>query len=312
MLVKKSFVLKSVDGSSRKAIITLECDGYETSGKVRLYNFPNEPLGIISLGIFCNGKVEKAGLTRAQNMLYTFGCDLKKLPENFSCAVVNFNQGEILPLLYGDSQGSNDREEIFDNVIMALNGKTRAQEVEEILEKHGIEYEDSFKQEIEKEIDNCLGKCENCKYKEFYFSQQNIANKLNLENAESPENAEEKIDLENKKENNFYCEIKNQINDLFEKNPSEKSLEKMLPNSKWVKVKVDDNGNYYVIGLIYEQEHLKYICYGVPGVFQEIPPRHLAGFPTWFPLDQAEPENFGYWLSYQDADSGESVKAVVI
>ena len=78
------------------------------------------------------------------------------------------------------------------------------------------------------------------------------------------------------------------------------------------KVSIDDNGDYYVLGLLYEGENLKYICYGVPGVYQKYPPRELSGYPIWFPLDENSPEGFGYWLSYQDANSGESVKAVVI
>ena len=69
--------------------------------------------------------------------------------------------------------------------------------------------------------------------------------------------------------------------------------------------------NYYVFGLIKKDEQVRYICYGVPGIYQKTPPRELAGFPSWLPLDSQNFEGFGYWLTYQDADSGESVRAIV-
>ncbi|MBO5394487.1 MAG: hypothetical protein J6A28_01090 [Clostridia bacterium] len=309
MLVKKNVVLQGTNDKNKKAILSLECDGYETTGSVRLYGFTSEPLGIISLGIFADGKVEKAGLTRVENMLYKFACNIKSLPEDFSCAVVNFSQGELVPVLFGNSQGSGRKEEVFDSVVLALNETKSVKDVEKILDEHNIEYDDNLKEEIEHEIDKCTGKCEECVYKKYYF--ENVKNQA-VEDEETSEKLEDTAEGKQEKINAFYSEIKKQIDDLFDNNPEEEYLASMLPNSKWVKVKVDEFGNYYVIGLIYEQESLKYICYGVPGVFQEIPPRQLSGFPVWFPLDEHNPQSFGYWLSYQDADSGESVKAVLI
>ena len=85
----------------------------------------------------------------------------------------------------------------------------------------------------------------------------------------------------------------------------------MIPNSKWVRVEFDGEGDYYILGLIYEGENIKYVCYGVPGIYQKTPPKQLSGYPVWFPLDNEKRESFGYWLTYQDAESGESIKAIV-
>ncbi|MBQ8909015.1 MAG: hypothetical protein IJY90_01850 [Clostridia bacterium] len=302
--MKKSLVLKSTDGSDKKAILTIENDGYETRGKLRLYNFTNEPLGIISLGIYADGQVEKAGLSRTENMVYSFGSGLKKLPDNFSCAVVNISKGETTAILYGNVNGSG--ESVFDDVISALSQSSGMRQVEQILDEHGIDYDDQLQNEIEEEIDKCIGNCEYCKYKQFYFEQ-----KLTESLSSNIDVCEEDDEIAENNQN-FYYEIKEQLDQLFEENPTEEYLQNLIPNSKWVKVKVDAEGNFYVLGLISEDEHLKYICYGVPGVYQELPPRQLSGHPTWFPLDQENPQNFGYWLSYQDAESGESVKAVVV
>ena len=314
MLLKRNLVLKSVDNKNSKAILSLQSDGFETTGTLRLYNFSSEPLGIISLGIFADGRVEKAGLTRVENMLYSFACNIKKLPTDFSCAVVNFSQGQPNAILYGSSSGMTEKEEVFDNVLMGLKKSSSMKDVEKLLDENGIDYDSQLQEEVDAAINSCSGICENCEYKKYYFSHINSTEKMSTENAVTLENKGEEIDelMEENKENKFYDEIKKQIDELFSNNPSEEYLQKLIPNSKWTRVKVDDFGNYYVLGLIWQEEELKYICYGVPGVYQELPPRHLSGFPIWFPLDEDEKEGFGYWLSYQDADTGESVKAVLV
>ncbi len=311
--MKKNIVLSGVNSFDQRAVLTMECDGHIAKGKLRLYNFGVEPKGIISLGIYQDGSVVKAGLIRCSQMLYTFACQLENLSDDFSCAVINFVNGEPSPILYGKGEGYADKDKIFSQVIDELKETKSTEEVEETLNKYGVDYEDELKEEIEKEIDKSMNdecnNCDECIYKKYYLEHNKASNLalsdlINDEVEENEPKKEEKID--------FYGEMKQQIDNLFANNPSEEYLENLLPNSKWVKVSIDDNGNYYVLGLIYEDEKLLYICYGVPGVFQKNAPRELSGFPVWFPLDENKPEGFGYWLSYQDAQSGESVKAVVV
>ena len=314
MLIKKNIVLHGVKESSQKALLTIECDGLIAEGKLRLYNFGEEPKGIISLGIYQKGEVVKAGLIHYSQMLYTFNCQLNDISKDFSCAVINFVNGEPTPILYGNGEGYIESDEIFSQVLKELNKSQNVEEVEETLDKYGIDFDDELKDEIEEKIDSCLQSgcdCENCEYKKFYLENINAMSMNNAEelNEKVDEIQEEKEDVIEKK---FYLELKPQIDKLFENNPSEDYLEKLLPNSKFVKVKIDDNGNYYVLGLIYENDKLIYICYGVPGVYQKNAPRELSGYPIWFPLEQSNPQGFGYWLSYQDAESGESVKAVIV
>lgn len=308
MYNKKSIVLNGVDSTSQRAVLTLEEDGDILNGRVRLYNFATPPKGIISLGIYSYGKVVKAGLTHTSGMLYTFLCQTSTIPSDFSCAVVNIINGEAKPILYGSSFNSPSQEEIYDKVITSLSGASSMSEVEKVLDDYQIDFDDDEKEEIEKEIDKCMedldcDSCKDCKYKKYYFS--NIA-KLDTSTLPNDNSKEEE-----KSSENFYLEMKSQIDTLFENNPNEEYLQELIPNSKWVKVDIE-NGDYYVLGLIYENEKIKYICYGVPGVYQKKAPRELAGYPIWFPLDEEKSDGFGYWLSYQDADSGESVKAIIV
>lgn len=302
MSLKKSLVLLGVKNEDEKAVLSFEQEGDMINGRVRLYNFPNEPNGILSLGIYSNGRVQKAGLSRASSMLYKF--KVESLPENFSCAVVNFYKADVTPILYGATEGSESKESQIGKVMsVAFEDYKNVQEVKSVLDDNQIDYTDDYKDEIEKEINKEMSReeccdCANCKYKKAFFE-----NKANVEvKACIQEESDEKT---------FFDEIKEQILPLFEKKDREEFLEDLIPNSKWVKIDYEEEGDYYILGLIYEEGKIKYLVYGVPGVYQKNPPNEISGYPVWFPLDKNRKESFGYWLSYQDIETGESVKAVV-
>lgn len=299
MIYKKNVILNSLHGDSKKALLSLECNGQTTSGKLRLYNFDEQPKGIVTLGVYHDSKVTKAGLIYLGGMAYSLNLDMDKLPENFSCCMLNFVGGEAKPILYSSSALNDRLDETFSQLVETKS----VSEVENLLDKNEIEYEDDLKEEIESEIDNAMAKdvcmqscgenCETCKYKLYY-----------LQNHKEEEPKQEE-------KGGFYFEMKPHLDKIFEEGEEENYLEILIPNSKWAKVKLT-KGEFYVVGTIFEEGEIKYICYGVPGVYQETPPKELSGYPIWFPLDENNRNGFGYWLSYQDAMSGESVKAVVV
>ena len=301
---KKSIVLTGE--GSKKAVLSLEHDGKDLSGRVRLYNFSAEPSGIISLGLYMNGKVVKAGLTRTSSMLYTFQSLREELPSDFSCAVVNFTGGKSQALLYGSSENVDAREQAYNAVINTLQGTATAGEVEKVLDDYQIDYDDELKCDIDKAIDEEFEKnsCAKCKYRDYYYKH--------AETQTLQQEKQENLLVETPAETHtFYDEIKDQVEKLFRENKTEEYLQNMIPASKWIKVEYEESGDYYVLGLIYDDDTLKYVCYGVPGIYQKTPPRELSGYPVWFPLDKDKREGFGYWLTYQDAESGQSVKAIV-
>ncbi len=202
--------------------------------------------------------------------------------------------------------GSENKEDVLGMFSEEVLDSHSANEVEEKLDEAGIEYEESLQAEIDEAIDKEMNesakvqasaeaepdRCSTCKYKRCFFGESET------------QPAEEKT--------RFVDDIKGQIDKLFENNPSESFLEEMIPSSKWVRVEFDGEGDYYILGLIYDDEgEIKYVCYGVPGIYQKNPPSQLSGYPVWFPLDESKKESFGYWLTYQDAESGESIKAIV-
>lgn len=103
---------------------------------------------------------------------------------------------------------------------------------------------------------------------------------------------------------NFYERVKSQLDRLFESNPRDAMLEKLLPSSRFVRVSVENSEKYYCVGLVGKPD---YICYAVPAAYTAEPPEELDGYCQWLPSDAAVPTGSGFWLLYQDAVTGDSV-----
>ncbi len=332
MFSKRSIVLSDVEGkSNKKAVLCLQEDGGKVTGTVRLYNFAKEPAGILSLGFFVENKVSKAGLTLKSRMLYEFFLDFDKLPNKFSCAVVNFQNAQAAPILYGSSEGSDDN--IYADIITEISNDASLKNTRNVLDKFGVDFDEEEKRQIEEEVEKQCDLCENCVYKKHFYEtaktedfdekQQKNAEILqkNAQKSDFSENytvfeneiTENKPQFENKLQKNqdlFYDRLKPQIDKLFEKNLPETQLQELIPYSKWVKVDFEDDGDFFVFGILYDEKNSpKCICYGVPAVFEEGPPQELDGYPIWLPLD--DQHGFGYWMTYQDAATGEPIKAIL-
>lgn len=295
MFYKKTLVLSSINGGNEKAVVNIEYEQGELVGNVKLYNFKDEPDGILTLGILDGSQVIKAGLTKTSNMRYAFKLDSAKELTGFSCGLININHGEATPILHGATDGVPTSEERLAEVAMHLGDSASVEQIKKALDANQIELEDQ--EEIEKLIDSEMceasgEKCTSCKYRHAFFTETN-----------------ELVETENEHQSeSFFDGIKEQIDTLFQKYPAEDFLSEIIPNSKWVKVDYEEKGEYYVLGLIYEDDIIKYVCYGVPGMWEEEAPADLNGFCQWLPLDSNRPQEYGYWITYQNAESGESVK----
>lgn len=294
MVYKKSVVLSSVNGGREKAVLNLESNNNEILGTVRLYNFDSEPAGILSLGILCEKEVLKAGLIQERGGVYSFKLNTAKELNIFSCAVVNLVQGEAKPLLMGASGGISSSEEKLTNALCVFDEEPTVERVKEVLDQNEIYLEDQEEIDnlIEKHFDNnCDSKCAECKYRDAFFKlEDDVSFK------------------EEEKEETFFDGVKEQIESLFNKYPEDEILKQIIPNSKWVKIDYDDKGEYYVVGLLYENNKIKYVCYGVPSTYSDEPPKELRGFAGWLPIDASKEKGFGYWVTYQDAETGDNVK----
>ncbi|MEG1751627.1 MAG: hypothetical protein RR140_04080 [Clostridia bacterium] len=292
---KITLVMSSTNSSGQKAVLNVEQSAKETCGSVRLFNFSREPEGILSLGFATNGTVVKCGLMKGSDMKYNFKTEEQIDLNHMSCAVVQFTLGSSMPILFGGVNGAkiSATELKLASTLGVLDQPISAENTKKVLDENQIflEDQDLIDKQIDKEIE-CSVNCNKCKYREAFFQSEEDAPKQN--------------------EPMFFEQIKDSLSSLMEKFPEENFLADIIPNSKWVKVDYENNGEYYVVGVIYQEGAVKYVCYGVPGYYSKDAPEELRGFSKWLPLDANKPTEFGYWLTTQDAENGDNVELDII
>ena len=100
----------------------------------------------------------------------------------------------------------------------------------------------------------------------------------------------------------FYDRMRADIEKIFAAYPKEEGLETAMEGSRWAKISYGE-GKYYVFGVLSVEGVPRYICYGVPSSDGQNPPKSLANCASFMPV-----KGGGYWIMYQDAHTGVSVK----
>ena len=104
------------------------------------------------------------------------------------------------------------------------------------------------------------------------------------------------------REQRFFERARNDITSLFENAPKDDALKALLPDMDWVAV--DFDGNRISVGKSGEA----FLCYAVNGEYGKIPP--LGEQSQWLPRDRKIPTGKGYWLIFQNLNTGEIVKSI--
>ncbi len=348
MFYKRTLILSDVSksGSDKKGVITLESFEQGVKGQLRLYNFGEKPQNV-AIGISTADEVFKVPIKPIDNIV-DFRIDKKiNLQEKISCGLVDISKALRPQMIIGGT--SNYLNDWADRVeqAFACDIKTLSKEDMYSTNEQEIEQEIETVLRQDKEYIDC-SMCQKCKYKQAFFEkeidataderppkiepirseniqkiEEILALATNLdENVE--QNVEEKQDANpDEKETNkadskekpqenipdFYDQIKDQIDDLFKNHLRDENLESIIPNSKWVRVEYDDMPGHYVMGLVYDEDSLQFISYGLPANDSSEPPKDLVEFAQWLPLGQNDNKS-GYWIVYQSAKTGESIKII--
>ena len=101
----------------------------------------------------------------------------------------------------------------------------------------------------------------------------------------------------------FLDGIKENLDELFATYPKQEKLAGIVPNSVWVSVPAEGGG--YVVGIIADEDgQARYLCYGIPDKDNTAPPTVRPECRGWLPVEE---DGAGYWVMYQDINSGEIV-----
>ena len=154
---------------------------------------------------------------------------------------------------------------------------------------------------------NVINKLENGLIDDINEVSSNILdNKHTLNNSPSSnEIVEHETDTNNSSQTDFLNDIIYQLDEMFTRYPDDDVLKSIIPNSRFVRV---DANPSYVLGVIYEDNMMKYIAYGVPATYNSLPPSDLGQHYQWLPLNPNDVMSDGYFMIFQDALNGTLVE----
>ncbi|MBO4594172.1 MAG: hypothetical protein J5697_00550 [Clostridia bacterium] len=232
-------------------------------------------------------------------------------PKDVSAGICFYKDG--LPVLVAFSESENGnlslkdfKKRVAEYFYKELKDKKKNEEVlkayndEAVATENYYAYKEDFDEPVKTETES-----------EYNFSEngENSRRKQSKKQKEK-KNAIGSLDEENSfagEEQRFYSKVKAEIESTLNKYPHETVLETIFKDSRWVKINYSAT-RYYVLGVIKENGREKYVCYGVPDKFSEYAPKELDGYCSFIPLSVFDLSGNGYWMMFQDADTGECLK----
>ncbi len=309
-------VVLNGEGSGLKAVLNLS---QNNSGSIKFfnYNFANKHL---ALAIKQNETIEKIPLKNIANGSAMFNASSKiNSKNNFLCAVVDVTNAFCPQIVFSGSLNSKQENKSMEDCFVA----SKPQDVSNLYVEDSDDEINNLVENNMQDDNTCnyFDGCKHCKYKEaFYNSAENFATQksigaLTSKKEETKEDEKTKNDTisegleQNEEGNKFYLQIKNQIDDMFNKYGRDEILEGILPNSMWVKISAEEQKATYVLGLINDDENKKveYIGFGIYYTTFANPPDDIKDVVKWLPINKDNEQGEGYYISYQSAETGDNV-----
>lgn len=234
----------------------------------------------------------------------TIDSALKQVDTCEQCNCENCEYKKYFYQNYSSSTNSNENSVKVDNIVSSNfdKGFDDLQTNQSNQNVEPIELEEDFVDKLQSSVINNLEQ-------EITADIANIGKQI-LSKNDSVENIDVDTNPQNELPNNdeqsqFLNDIIYQLDEILQANPEDDILNNIIPNSRFVRVV---NETPYVLGVIYENNQLKYIAYGVPAKYNTAPPADLGQHYQWLPLNPRDVMSDGYFMIYQDALNGNLVE----
>lgn len=312
---KKNIILSPYDYANaeiKNALLTLEqFSKDEVIGTLKCSEFKKINSNML-LGIMFDNNLQKIEISPpcANEFCFSMPANFEKC-EKISCVMLSKNGVKFKPLVWGSTETSKIYQTAMLNKLQEKPEEKK--EINNIKNDNDEENDEEIEKMIDEEIekDKCEkeNNCDECVYKNQFYNEPNVetvAKKISKQ--------EDKNIFEKKEGDNFFALVEGQVEELLEKYPLEDAITQIIPNSKFVRVDYNNDGTYYIFGVVYNEdsETPKYICYGLPAMFGDEAPTQIDGFYQWLPVDAENPEGEGYFIMFQNAETGENVKIEVV
>lgn len=320
--VKKMCILRQVkqgfsgDGKTLSGLIKIEQYGKNLAVEVSIINFAPLASGeyycLLSDG---NGKTEM--LTLRGKSLFNIISDID-ISRGF-CAIICYAKNEIVPIAYGvNGNGSYDWKSILNATLPPIFpvAKEEAPTRAPVAETRKVE-------EMQTDYDD-EGLANDNYFEEKKDEPLNLSESVGnayVESANQNENAQARADVTENADDagvrqafttqseGYYRSVKEEIDELFKAHPKDDTLRGAFGCSEWVRVKGDSDKPEYLVGVLYEDGAVKYICYALRAMDKENPPDEIREVCSYVPVSPLIGST-GYFVIFQSASTGECVKPV--
>ncbi|MGI6536957.1 MAG: hypothetical protein ACOX22_01075 [Caldicoprobacterales bacterium] len=119
------------------------------------------------------------------------------------------------------------------------------------------------------------------------------------------ENISDESSILSEYNNTYWSKVESYYNNLFKNHIKVMPFEDGIGEVDWIRVENWDPGSWfdhYLIGLHRHLGRVRYVIYGIPGMYTAVPPMSVYGFSRWLPVKNGY--GAGYWLLYIDAVTG--------
>ncbi len=286
---KKIIILNGINDFNGKAVAKIETNTEYITARVEVLNSTNLNCKNFNLLIGVDDKI------------LTVTVDKKAIFETKFigfCSILNgvsvLIKGNHTPLFYGESGNPNYK---LNDLIKEINDNNLSDNFESA----------SYKNEYDDEVIATENYYEKTKNEHLLFTK----NDGEFKDDKKQENDTEKEDDAFKNEESegsfksqeFYLKNKGKLDEIFLSYEPFYAYNSIIPNSKFALIKYSEN-DHYIVGIILENNAVKYICYGVPKKSENLPKnieKYCKFVPTSIDLKS------GYYLVFQSADSGKII-----
>lgn len=282
-MTSKTIIISSPKENNTRGILSIFQEDDLLKCRLRVYNIDSLSK-FCKIGIYHQNQVYTANLLNKNGVYESSFVGDFSMDKDFYAAIINTEKDNEVLLSGGTYQGFY----FSDNSVFLDDDQFSKQEI-----KKDIENKEENTQMCEENCDRCA----KCKYKEFFYSSQNV----DIDQQQN-EKIEEKLEKNNKNDEkieNFVNLIIPQLDSLFENYEADNKLNTLMQNSKFVKI--SEGGEQYSIGAIYDEQEVRYICYAIKREYNINPPEELGKHYQWLPIDQEDPLSDGYYVVFQDA-----------
>ncbi len=322
--VKKMCILRQIkqgfsgDGKTLSGLIKVEQYGKNLAVEVSIINFA--PL--VSGEYYCllsDGKGKTEMLSLRGKSIFNLLSDLD-ISGGF-CGVVCYVKNEVVPIAYGiNGNGSYDWRTILNKVMPPVFPKKQ-------------ESGDTAVARLEPPPVLCEIEAKSPVYDDERVADENYYEEGKNERYEPAKNAEnataentseakgEKIGADpsqdvhapsvrtafNEKPDGYYLSVKREVDGLFSRYPRDNTLAKAFQHSEWVRLRGTATAPQYLVGAMYEDGKVRYLCYALATEDKDNPPEEIKNVCTFVPATPLVGAQ-GFFVIFQNAATGECVK----